>query len=195
MANKVYPVKIINKTFPITVADAVKIQGSNKNIINYVDETVNSLREYCNNDLTTNIKNCLRDIEKIDVVKDLGVIPEKQDEITRANNATLIKSKICESRRNFEGGIVLFFPSGTYHIDPIEFNAEFTDTYLTVFLVGENKGFNNYNILGNKGVQIYTYGNFMVRTNTEGSNTVTFNDSDLCFQQHDVSVLTQTAPH
>lgn len=195
MSNKVYPVKIINKTFPITVADAVKIQGSNKNIINYVDETVNSLREYCNNDLQECIKNYLRDIEKIDVVKDLGVIPEKNDETTRANNASLIKSKICESRRNFEGGIVLFFPSGTYHIDPIEFNEEFTETYLTVFLVGENKDFNNYNILCNKGVQIYTYGNFMVRTNTEGNNTATFNASDLRFQQNDVSVISTTAPH
>lgn len=195
MGTKVYPIKVINKTFPITVADAVKIQGSNKNIINYVDETVNSLREYCNNDLTTNIKNYLRDIEKIDVVKDLGVIPEKQDEITRANNATLIKSKICESKRNFEGGIVLFFPSGTYHIDPIEFNEEFTDSPLTVFLVGENKGFNNYCILGNKGVQIYTYGNFMVRTNTTGTNVVTFNARDLRFQQHDVNLLSQNAPH
>lgn len=209
MSSKVLPIKILNNCFPATVSDAVKITNSKENIKQYTDREIAALKNYCDNDFASNIKKQLGVSRLVNVVDDLGVIPNDQNEETRIANAQKIKDKILENSENYNGQIVFYFPLGEYHINPIEIDVV-NDTFsnngepvgqnsLCIALLGESSQLNEYiQVTANNIPQIRTYGNFILKTNTtngDGASSMSIIAENLCFQQHDVSTILSTPPH
>ena len=123
MSSNILPIKILNNCFPATVSDAVKITNSAENIKQYTDRQINELKNYCDNNLRSDIINYLNISRTINVVKDLGVVPNNSSEETRASNAEKIKQKILQNTDTFSGRIILYFPAGEYHINPIRIDS------------------------------------------------------------------------
>ena len=152
MSSKVLPIKILNNCFPATVSDAVKITNSKENIKQYTDRQINELKNYCDNNLRSDIINYLNISRTINVVKDLGVVPNNSSEEIRVSNAEKIKQEILKNRSNFNGKIILYFPAGEYHINPIRIDG-INDTLsngdsvqnldLIVSLIGESNNIDN----------------------------------------------------
>lgn len=162
----------------------------------YVGDTkISTLSLITNSASNEDIINYIQSPYKINVVEDLGIVPNDYRETIRVSNAEILKNKICESRENFQGNLVFYFPAGEYHFNPIEIDAEFQNYEFKVFLIGETKGFDSYNIRTFKGVTIRTYGNFIIRTNTEGNNASSFFASDIIFQQNEVTSLYKNSPY
>ena len=97
MSSKVLPIKILNNCFPATVSDAVKIPNSKENIKQYTDRQINELKNYCDNDLRSDIINYLNISRTINVVKDLVVVPNNSSEEIRISTAEKIKQEILKN--------------------------------------------------------------------------------------------------
>ena len=209
MGTKILPIKIIDNCFPATVSDAVKVTNSKENIKQYTDREIAALKNYCDNDFASNIKKQLGASRLVNVVDDLGVIPNDQNEETRIANAQKIKDKILENSKNYNGQIVFYFPLGEYHINPIEIDVV-NDTFsnnnesvgnnpLYVALLGESSQMNGYVQADSKNIaQIITYGNFILKTNTtngDGASTMSIIAENLFIRQHDVNTILSTPPH
>ena len=119
-SNKILPIKVMNECFPATVSDAVKIPGSKENIKEYTDREIQELKNYCNSELKSDIINYLASTRTINVVSDLGLIPNNYSEEVRISNAAKLKTKILENENTFAGSIVFLFPEGEYHKKHIE---------------------------------------------------------------------------
>ncbi len=112
MSSKILPIKILNNCFPATVSDAVKISNSKENIKQYTDRQINELKNYCDNNLRSDIINYLNISRTINVVEDLGVVPNDSSEEIRVSNAEKIKQEILKNSSTFNGKFILYFPSG-----------------------------------------------------------------------------------
>lgn len=208
MSSKILPIKILNNCFPATVSDAVKISNSKENIKQYTDRQINELKNYCDNNLRSDIINYLNISRTINVVKDLGVIPNNSSEKTRVSNAEKIKQEILK-KGNISGRIILYFPAGEYHINPIRIdsvNDKFSNgdsirqSDLFVSLLGESNNIENFSSNTSQHVTtINAYGDFIIRTNdtstSEVSSHISIVAQNLIIQQHDVSTVSRVAPH
>ena len=102
MSSKVLPIKILNNCLPATVSDAVKITNSKENIKQYTDRQINELKNYCDNNLRSDIINYLNISRTINVVKDLGVVPNNSSEEIRISNAEKIKQEHEQVKHNLK---------------------------------------------------------------------------------------------
>ena len=214
-SNKILPIKVMNECFPATVSDAVKIPGSKENIKEYTDREIQELKNYCDSELKSDIINYLASTRTINVVSDLGLIPNNYSEEVRISNAAKLKTKILENENTFAGSIVFLFPEGEYHINPIEIDAtedllgnneSLRKLKLFVTLIGESHESDYYSSKTNQSYttsRIITYGNFIIRTNNtpttgddKDDSAITIIAQDLYINQNDVNTINhENAPH
>ena len=185
----IYKKGLINDTFAETVSSAVHVDGTNKNIKEYVDEeqgkALNNLEEnYYKKDY---IKKSVYSSDKVINVLDLGIIPNSQNATIVENNTSILKRKIEE---NFTGGVAFYFPAeGTYYFNSIYINSDTTHS-LRIALIGADLGYIHINHTNNR-VRINSNGDFIVRTNTTGTTDMFVSAKNICFISNNIDYSKQ----
>lgn len=105
--------------FPVTLDKAVYVSGTKRTIKEEIADIKANLSK---------LENPLR----IDVVKDLGIVPEQNSSEIKSRNASLLKASILENKY---ANKYFYFPIGNYHFDLIDITEEGS---ITINLVGES---------------------------------------------------------
>ena len=107
--------------FPVTLDKAVYVSGTKRTIKEEIADIKANLSK---------LENPLR----IDVVKDLGIVPEQNSSEIKSRNASLLKASILENKY---ANKYFYFPIGNYHFDLIEIEEQGP---IAINIIGESGG-------------------------------------------------------